>query len=328
MLNYESELSDLFLEKLSCLYGVDRNNVYHYFHLRFLIQHYDGKIDKIEKNRKMVDFLIKELNLPMDDNEFCYKDENIKKGFGLENSLENIIIDWEFGSSLKSVTTSTGVSIPYEEYIEKECKKVIRHGTNRAKPYKLNPRYFSYLKWNSLDLLNKRYLANPVSSILIEGVYYPSHHNDFIRTLEEVYYADIHSVEMRTTNTVSITEDDLETYLVKHLDLIEEGLKYVDRQYTLREGRIDILAKDKNNDYVILELKVQEDKEIIWQSLYYPMQFKKENKVNKVRMITVAPKYPNHILFPLQQIKGVEIIQFKPFIELGKIKSMILLKIS
>lgn len=328
MLNYESELNDLFLEKLSCLYGVEGNNVYHYFHLRFLIEHYDKKIDKFEKNRKMVDFLLKELNLPLNDNGFLYKGENIKKGYGLENSLGNILIDWEFSSSLKIVTTSTGVSIPYEEYIEIECKKVIRYGTNKAKPYKSNKRYFSYLKWNSLELLNKLYLAKPDSSILIEGVDYPSYHNGFVRTLEEIYYADIHSVELFTTNAVSITENDLETYLIKHLDLIEEGLKYMDRQYSLREGRIDILAKDKNNEYVILELKVQEDKEIIWQSLYYPMQFKKENNVKKVRMITLAPKYPNHILFPLQQIKGVEIIQFKPLIELGKIKSMILLKIS
>ncbi|PLS19666.1 hypothetical protein CVD28_04415 [Bacillus sp. M6-12] len=329
MLNYESELNELFLDKLSYMYGIDRSIVYHYFYLRFLIEYYDKKIEKFNKHKRLVDFLLRELNLPIEEKELVYKGEAIKKGYGLENSLENIVLDWEFSASLKSVTTSKGVSLPYEEYMDKEWKSVIRHGKNKAKPYKSHSRYLSYLKWNALSLLNKRYSANPNSPAEIEDFEYPDNHHPFVRTLEEVYYADIHSVELVTTSVVSITENDLEKYLIKHLDLIEEGLRYVDRQYSIKDGRIDVLAKDKEGNFVILELKTVEDfKDIFWQSIYYPMQFKTEHHVEKVRMITIAPKYPEHILLPLQQIHGIEIIQFKPLIELGKIKSLTLSKIS
>jgi Endonuclease NucS len=328
VLNYESELNELLLERLEEMYGVDKEMVYHYFLLRFLIEHHDKEITKYNRNRLIADFLIKECNLPNGENLLIYKGEEIKRGYAIDNSMENIIVDWDFRSSLKSVTNSKGVSIRYEEFIEKESKKLMRHGKNKAKPYKKHIYYYSYLKWNALELLNKQYQANPKSPCLIEGFLYPPYHNFFVRTLEEIYYANIHSVELVTTNVVSITENDLENFLIKNLDLIEEGLRYIDKQYSIKDGRIDILARDKNNEYVILELKVQEDKELIWQSLFYPMQFKIEHHVEKVRMITIAPKYPNHILIPLQQISGVEIMQFQPLIELGKIKSLKLSKIS
>lgn len=326
--NYESELSELLWSKLMEMYGVEEQVLFHYFYLRFLIEHYDKKIESINRSKRIVDFLVTELNIPVDEEGFTYKGEKIKKYYAIENCLENIVVNWEFQTSLKDVINSKGNRLPYKEYIQKEWKRIFMYGKNKAKSFRETSYYSIYVKWNSLYLLNQRFQANVVPPKRIEGIEYPSHHHFLVRTLEEKYEAEIHAVERMTSNTSFITENDLEQYLIKNLHLIEEGLQYIDRQYSIKDGRIDILARDKNRQYVIIELKVQEDKEIIWQSLFYPMQFKKEHKVDKVRMITLAPQYPNHILTPLKQIEGIEIMQFSPLIELGKIKNLTISKVS
>lgn len=221
MLNYESELNEALLEQLSIMYKVKRPNVYHYFYLRFLIEHQEKEIHAFNRNRMIVEFLLRELNIPLVDKKVVYKGEAIEKGCTIENSLENIVVDWEFSASLKDVMTSKGISMTHEEFIKREWKRIQRHGKNKAKPYKQSPLYLSYLKWHSLEFLNKLYQASPTAPHLIEGIDYPLFHNLFVRTLEEVYIADIHSVEWATTNVVSITEKELEKYLINNLSIIE-----------------------------------------------------------------------------------------------------------
>lgn len=50
-------------------------------------------------------------------------------------------------------------------------------------------------------------------------------------------------------------EKHLEEYLEKHLDKIEPGLKMVGRQYKTEVGPIDLYARAKNGDLVVIELK-------------------------------------------------------------------------
>jgi len=50
-------------------------------------------------------------------------------------------------------------------------------------------------------------------------------------------------------------EKDLEDHLEKHLDKIEGGLKLIARQHPTKVGPIDLFAKAKNGDLVVLELK-------------------------------------------------------------------------
>lgn len=328
MLNYESELSEVFLTALSHQYNVDKNVVFDYFYFRCLIANGIQKIDRRTKEQYLKSFLIKELNLPANEKGFTYKNEFIHISFSLENSLENIVTDWRESSSWKKVTNSKGITLPYEDFIKMEWTRILRHSKNKAKPYKDSVHYQSYLKWHGLMFLNKLYMANPTAPKKIEHVKYPDDYDIFTRTLEEIYGANIHSVEFISTKSVDITEKDLEDFLIKNLDLIEEGMKLVDRQHYIKDGRIDIVAKDKENCFVLIELKVQEDKELIWQTIFYPMQFKKEHNLDAVRMITVAPNYTNHILKPLKKVDGVEIFQFKPSIELGKIKSLDISKVS
>lgn len=327
-MNYESELNEILLDELSKMYNIyDSSILYQYFYLRFLISNNSVRIDKWNRYGLIVEFLLNELNLPLTSENISYKGVTFNKRWSSENSIENIVTEWDFRASLYNVINSKGKSISFEEYIKKEHNKVIRYGRNKAKIYKGTAHYQLYLKKNALELLNKQYGAKIKNPNLIININYPETHNIFSRTIDEIYLIETHSIELITYTTNTITESDVEKYLKKNLAIIEEGLEYVDSQYTIKDGRIDILAKDINNKYVIVELKIEEDKSIFWQALYYPMQFAKEHHLDYVRMIIVSSALPEHILTPLKLIKGIEIVKFVPHVELGKIKNIKIQKI-
>src|SRR6266702_3677636 len=71
-------------------------------------------------------------------------------------------------------------------------------------------------------------------------------------------------------------ETDLRDYLAKHLNLVEQSLTlHSDErgssvEYPVYNGRIDILARDRQGDFFILELKVAEGRnKTLGQLLYY-----------------------------------------------------------
>jgi RecB family endonuclease NucS len=50
-------------------------------------------------------------------------------------------------------------------------------------------------------------------------------------------------------------EADMQTYLVKNPDLIDESLLITEREYNTPIGKIDLIGKDKNGNSVLIELK-------------------------------------------------------------------------
>lgn len=99
------------------------------------------------------------------------------------------------------------------------------------------------------------------------------------------------------------SESFLEDFLVDYIEIIEEDMEFIERQFKIENGVIDILAKDRNGTLCIIELKVNElDKHLVWQSAYYPTCFQE-----KTRIITIAPKYNQKIYNALKNVKNVEI---------------------
>ncbi|HFR4182785.1 endonuclease NucS [Bacillus cereus] len=99
------------------------------------------------------------------------------------------------------------------------------------------------------------------------------------------------------------SESLLEDFLVDYIEILEEDMEFIERQRKVENGVIDILAKDKNGILCIIELKVNEsDKNLVWQSAYYPTCFQEET-----RIITIAPKYNPKIYNALKNVKNVEI---------------------
>ncbi len=84
---------------------------------------------------------------------------------------------------------------------------------------------------------------------------------DKMPTKEEAidYYIDTSQVEKLESIGYSveaqIQERILEDHLEKNLDALEEGLTLVGRQYSTITGPIDLLCRDKDDNFVVVELK-------------------------------------------------------------------------
>lgn len=103
------------------------------------------------------------------------------------------------------------------------------------------------------------------------------------------------------------SEKYLEDILSQDLSVVEEGMQFIERQYRVDDGFIDILARGKDGKLTIIELKVVDnDKDLVFQSSYYPTQFDEE-----VRMITIAPGYNEKIYKALRNIGSVELLKYK-----------------
>lgn len=328
--NYECEIDEILSKKLQEFYGVKKFSVaYRIFLIRFLIEHMEvyrksKQFDRQELERLLPRFLVAELNLPLADGKLIYKGVEIKLYRSSENSLANILDNWAFQNTFEE--NKKGEIVLKTASVEREFKKILSAAEKMTKVNKTHPSYLVYLKHNCLSLLNASYNIKSRSIGRIEGFLYGENHNDFALTLEEKYERLIHP-SLMDGSISKLSEEKLEEYLAGNLHQIEEGLTLVGRQLPIDNGRLDILAKDKNGNYCIIELKVEDDTDICWQCLYYPIAVKERFHCNP-RMIVVAPELSSHILKPLKTLEGVEIYMFKAKMEFDRIASLNLKKIA
>lgn len=338
-INYEDEISCKVIEQFSNMYGIEDERVlYRYIYLRFLCGYIDKRMDWLkkisvsdfDKRKAYLDFFINELNLPIIDNKLIYNGVTVSFWGGISNCFNNVIESWEFSASLHPINDLEGNSHTFDKCIEMQWNKISNYAKNKSKKYKNNRYYAYYLKYFAFKYLNDIYGINENNikqPSKIEGFKYSNMQENCNLPIEQQCKRYIHASRFVTNNVEVISEKDLEDFLVKNIDIIEDGLIYVARQVTIENGRLDILAKDKEGILVIIELKVVEDKELIWQGLYYPYQYMKENRVDKIRFITLCPQYPEHIRIPLSQNELIEMIKYDAFIENGKITGLKLNKI-
>jgi len=84
---------------------------------------------------------------------------------------------------------------------------------------------------------------------------------DFIKIPRIVYTAD----DLRFQS-----EEDLEIYIENHFDELFPELDLIQRQFRLKTQRYDLLCRNKHNHQaVLLELKNDEDRDIVWQLVRY-----------------------------------------------------------
>lgn len=93
---------------------------------------------------------------------------------------------------------------------------------------------------------------------------------------------------------LNVLEKTLEDFLEFNLHILEDGLKFVDRQYPTSTGPLDILAKDSRGRWVVVELKRGRAADsVIGQLLRYRAFIVSERangKQSRVRGFVVAPK--------------------------------------
>lgn len=101
------------------------------------------------------------------------------------------------------------------------------------------------------------------------------------------------------------SETELESLIIKNIDVVEEGLNLISHQFITGAGIIDILCSDADDRLTVIELKVKESERVLSQGLKYfdwvnenvlaiKQMFPKAKGVdaNKIpRLILIAPKF-------------------------------------
>lgn len=109
-------------------------------------------------------------------------------------------------------------------------------------------------------------------------------------------------------------EEDMGNMIFNNPKLIEEGFRPTSREYSVENGFIDIMGKDKNGNLVILELKSRRAGiNAVKQLERYLMQFEDHKKL--VRGILVAPSLTEDAAELLEE-KKMEFISLAPPMEL------------
>lgn len=106
-------------------------------------------------------------------------------------------------------------------------------------------------------------------------------------------------------------ERDLEDHIIGHLDALEAELELVSRQETIEVGRLDLLAKDRNGETVIIELKAGEAKDAaIGQIARYMGWFSRKNG-RTPRAILVAGSFSESVRYAAMAIPGLKLVTYR-----------------
>jgi hypothetical protein len=122
-------------------------------------------------------------------------------------------------------------------------------------------------------------------------------------------------------------ESDLRDFLAKNLSLIEQGLTLahhdgrVGIEYPIAGGRIDILAKDINSQYVVIELKLSRGREkALGQILYYMGWVDKYLDNPPCRGVIIARDIPEELILAVARVQGVPLFQYQLNVTLNQVR--------
>ena len=71
-------------------------------------------------------------------------------------------------------------------------------------------------------------------------------------------------------------EHELENFLEEYPEVIEEGLQIIERQKNIGTGIIDLLCKDANKRYVVIEIKVDPSPQAVAQVVKYVLALQRQ----------------------------------------------------
>jgi hypothetical protein len=112
---------------------------------------------------------------------------------------------------------------------------------------------------------------------------------------------------------IDVKENELEDLIRINSEMIEPGLKYVDHQKKTDRGRLDVLFVDSGNAFVVAELKIIEDDNMLFQALDY-YDFVSENIESYARIykdFNIDPLKPIRILLVAPSFSQIMISRTK-----------------
>jgi len=110
---------------------------------------------------------------------------------------------------------------------------------------------------------------------------------------------------------VNLAERNLEDFVIQQLETIEPGLHLVERQLSTPAGRLDLLCKDANGSYVVVELKrMQGTDQVVGQILRYMGWLIEAHPTDKVRGIIIVGKKDHALSYAVMAVPNVQVKEF------------------
>jgi len=117
-------------------------------------------------------------------------------------------------------------------------------------------------------------------------------------------------------------ERDLENYLASNLEMLEKGLKLVDRQVEVTTGRVDLLAEDSEGNLVVIELKAGKASDSsLTQLLAYISAIRERERSRNVRGILVAHVFPEKVIYATRLMPYVKLKRYRVRFEFEDVKA-------
>ncbi|MBN1992258.1 MAG: DUF91 domain-containing protein [Anaerolineae bacterium] len=146
---------------------------------------------------------------------------------------------------------------------------------------------------------------------------------------EKVEITSSEELEEERPSTEFAYESDLRNFLSKNLTMIEPGLRLYEEEgisgveFPVGGRFIDILAVDKHNNYVVIELKVSRGYDrVIGQLLRYVgwIEVNQAEPSQRVRGIIIAREISSDLRLATLKIPDVELYEYELSISLRKVK--------
>lgn len=187
----------------------------------------------------------------------------------------------------------------------------IRHANDRIDQIKEN---------SKLQVTIKKPIIDDLTFIKIKNLLEESINSFHSNQNHQALQPDTHSESSYVDSKQTISERNLENILVERLNDIEPGLQLFKRQLTVRPvGRIDILCTDRNNDFVVIELKKYDapKSSVIDQITGYMGYVRKHiaKEEQKVRGIIICGQKDERLIYSASAVNNLEVKTFRIIIE-------------
>ena len=141
-------------------------------------------------------------------------------------------------------------------------------------------------------------------------------YGDFLAGRSSDVVGEISSEQEENSQQFAL-EAHLRDFLAKNLERIEQGLRLYQKdgrsgvEFSIDDGRIDILALDRENRFLVIELKLSRGRnKTIGQLLYY-MGWVDRNFANaRCRGMIIASEITDDLLMAAQRVPGVSLCRY------------------
>lgn len=127
---------------------------------------------------------------------------------------------------------------------------------------------------------------------------------------DESEASDDSSIEELVETSITL-ERDVETHLVRNLDSIEKGLRFIDRQVSIEVGRVDILAEDAAGRRVVIELKVGQAKDSAVGQIARYLGWYTRQDGERPRGILIASDFPEAVRYASEAMPDLKLVQYR-----------------